>query len=476
MSATKPILLALFEFLPRPDRATGDWHLRNVLQSFARPYEVRCLVRRWDQAVYEGRRDQYVRGFEEMGFSVARLTRAALGRALREPGLGAVMACNGFVPFTHALAVRRARRDVAFLYFALDAMHVAWSRRAEVSDDPRFKRHLLDMAEVWRERQRRTAEIADATIFVSAEEAQVFRDDLPDALIASLPVVVPTRESDPARRLPDTILFACYMQYQANVDGLIHFLGGAYPRIAERVPGVVLNVVGGEPPPALRSAAAGMPGVRFLGFVPDIRVALDEARVSIAPLTWGGGIKGKVVEAMAGGLPVVATSVGAEGMRVRGGEELLIADEPEAFADAVVRLLRDDALHARIAAQGRRYVAENLSLAVLDRGVDALLAELGRRAPKPIPAPLRAWLRRDTPAMTLAARNWKHDEVLEYVQSMGRGGERFRTLWPMLLAAAAANPHRVQANRRALAWMLRRTMTDAATLLRARPGGTAARQ
>jgi O-antigen biosynthesis protein len=89
---------------------------------------------------------------------------------------------------------------------------------------------------------------------------------------------------------------------------------------------------------------------------------LDAHRISVAPLRFGAGIKGKVCEALAAGLPVVTTSVGAEGMGLASGDEVLLeADTPETYAAAVVRLLRDDALWARLAEGGRAYAEERLS-------------------------------------------------------------------------------------------------------------------
>jgi len=89
------------------------------------------------------------------------------------------------------------------------------------------------------------------------------------------------------------------------------------------------------------------------GYVPDTTPYLDAAWVSIAPLRYGAGMKGKVGEAMAAGLPVVTTSIGAEGVELKDGITALVADTPEAFADAVRRLCTDDALHQGISARAR---------------------------------------------------------------------------------------------------------------------------
>ena len=107
---------------------------------------------------------------------------------------------------------------------------------------------------------------------------------------------------------------------------------------------------------------ADIPGVRIHGHVPDLQPLLDGARVSIAPLRYGAGVKGKVNQAMAHGLPVVATTAAVEGMHLRDGEDVLVADDAAGFADAVLRLHDDEALWSRLSANGRDNVARHFSL------------------------------------------------------------------------------------------------------------------
>jgi glycosyltransferase involved in cell wall biosynthesis len=114
-------------------------------------------------------------------------------------------------------------------------------------------------------------------------------------------------------------------------------------------------------PAAIRELAVD--GVRVLGYVEDIDPLLDAARISIAPLRYGAGVKGKINQAMAFGLPVVATPMAAEGMGLRDGEELLVAESPQDFADAIVRLYGDEPLWQRLAEGGRDNVRRHFSRA-----------------------------------------------------------------------------------------------------------------
>jgi polysaccharide biosynthesis protein PslH len=166
---------------------------------------------------------------------------------------------------------------------------------------------------------------------------------------------LPEREEIPGR-----ILFTGTMSYPPNAQAARWFATEVLPRVRARRPAAGLAIVGRDPSADVLSLAA-LPGVEVTGRVPDLRPWLAEAQVVVAPLLSGGGTKLKVVEAMAAGRPVVATSIGAEGIDGGDGEHLVVADGVEAFAGAVADLLGDRARAARIAASGRALAVERYS-------------------------------------------------------------------------------------------------------------------
>jgi hypothetical protein len=169
----------------------------------------------------------------------------------------------------------------------------------------------------------------------------------------------------------DHLLFVGGFKHPPNADAAVYFVREILPLIRKQVPGVRVSVVGEDPPAQVLALRGG--GVDILGYVPDLEPLLRSATVSIAPLRFGGGLKGKVGEAMSYGLPVVTTPVGVQGMDPEHGRELMIADGHHAFADAVVRLCRDHELAARMSADARAYVSRHYSPeAVGDRVVAAL--------------------------------------------------------------------------------------------------------
>jgi len=138
---------------------------------------------------------------------------------------------------------------------------------------------------------------------------------------------------------------------------------------------VPFTVIGAHVPPGLRELAGD--GVEFAGPVADLRSRFAAARISVAPLRYGAGIQGKVCTSLAFGVPAVTTSVGAEGIAVTHGEDILIADHAEAFAQAVVRLYSDEALWKRLASNGVRAIASQFSVENAERCLRRVLGGRG---------------------------------------------------------------------------------------------------
>ena len=175
----------------------------------------------------------------------------------------------------------------------------------------------------------------------------------------------------PARypRVRQRLLFLASYKYRPeNVEAALWFHRLVLPLIRREFPGAEFVVAGYGPPERLRALVERDPGTRVTGFVDDTDEQYKSAAVFVAPILTGGGIIVKVLDALAAGTPVVTTSFGNEGISARPGEELLVADTPEAFADAVISLLRDEAEADRIAVNGSAFVARHFSLdAVLER-------------------------------------------------------------------------------------------------------------
>jgi glycosyltransferase involved in cell wall biosynthesis len=163
------------------------------------------------------------------------------------------------------------------------------------------------------------------------------------------------RPGDPP---PDgrTMVFFGLLSYTPNVDGVIHFVQDIWPRIAAQHPEARCKIIGGSAPPSLLKLAG--PRIELTGFVPDLRPHLAAAAAVVVPLRLGGGTRLKIVEAMAMAKPVVSTSLGAEGIEALPGRDLLIEDEPIAFANAVSGLLAEPSRAEQIGRSARQLAVD----------------------------------------------------------------------------------------------------------------------
>jgi len=153
------------------------------------------------------------------------------------------------------------------------------------------------------------------------------------------------------------ILFVGSMDYHANIDGAINFARDIWPQVHARKAGLVFTIVGKDPDPQVRELAA-IDGVEVTGTVTDVRPFYREAVASIVPLRVGGGSRLKILEAMAAGVPVISTGLGAEGLEVQDAENILIVDNASEFTTAIATVTENASVRQRLISAGRALVAE----------------------------------------------------------------------------------------------------------------------
>ena len=212
----------------------------------------------------------------------------------------------------------------------------------------------------------------DRILTVTAEDRQALLGLLPrseatavDKRLRVIPICVDPGEQPALQPVAQSghILHLGTMFWPPNVEGVLWFGQEVLPRVLREAPDACFTIAGKNPPPAVQALAdAGSPvagHVEVTGFVADPQPLLDRSRVFIVPVRAGGGMRVKILDAWQWGLPVVSTTVGAEGIDVRPEENVLLADTPAAFAEAVVRVLRRDEVAERLRRNGRRWVARH---------------------------------------------------------------------------------------------------------------------
>ena len=352
--------------LPTPDRDAGSLRMCGLLE---------ILRERGYAVTYVGRDVTPVPAHELLASRLA--ARVVVGRAaaiahLEEHGCEYrfVILSRADVAYDLLPAVRAHALHATVIYDTVDLHWLRTDRWADVTDDAR----LRAVSEHYRAMERSTAAAADLVLVVTELERELLRADVPEARVEVVPTIHTASRAVPPFHARRDLVFVGGFKHHPNGDGVVWFAERILPLVRRRLPQVVLDVVGPDAPEEVRCLAS--PAVRVVGHVARLEPLLDERRISVAPLRWGGGMKGKVAEAMSRGLPVVTTAAGAEGMDLRDGDSACIADSPEAFAGAVVRLYTDEALWTRISKGAHRLSAERFSPAVVGARLDAILGDL----------------------------------------------------------------------------------------------------
>jgi sugar transferase (PEP-CTERM/EpsH1 system associated) len=240
---------------------------------------------------------------------------------------------------------------------------VIWRRHYEVATNSLWK--AISWWE-WRKTaaaEQRYLRLADRVLTVSEKDRDTFATCLDARKITVIPtgVDVDYFQPLPVDEVPDSLVFTGSMDWLPNEDAILYFVEAILPLIKQQRPSVSLEVVGRNPSRKLQSLLEKETSVRLTGWVEDIRPFLARGSVCIVPLRIGGGTRLKIFEAMAMGKPVVSTAVGAEGLPVQNGQNILLADTPTDFAASVISLLRDSSERRRLGAAARTLVVENYS-------------------------------------------------------------------------------------------------------------------
>jgi GT2 family glycosyltransferase len=269
-------------------------------------------------------------------------------------------------------AVRRYAPQARVVFDTVDLHFLREERQAQVQRDEALKAVIAER----KRKELNLARLSDMTLVVSPVEKEIIERECPGLDVRVLPTLFPFEEREiPGFAERRGIIFIGGFQHPANVDGVPYFIREILPRITRQFPDVVFQVIGPDVPDKVLALATAQ--VRFLGFVPDVNPLFDGARVAVAPIRFGAGVKGKVNQSMALGVPTVATSIAAEGMYLTHGHDAMIADDPAAFAEAVVQLYTNEELWYRVSWNGRDSVRRHFSVEASAGRVDELLEWAG---------------------------------------------------------------------------------------------------
>jgi glycosyltransferase involved in cell wall biosynthesis len=262
---------------------------------------------------------------------------------------------------------------------------VIWDRLATVHRNPLARIYFANHANRMRLEEPRLCRLFDGVITLSEEDASYHRTRYGlTNVLGSVPAGgtvdprgISAAVSEPPRA--PLIAFLGSMDWLPNQDAVMWFVREILPRIQSTLPGSKLLVIGRNPPPFLESLAQMNRGLELTGTVADVSEHLRRCSLMAVPLRAGSGTRIKIIEAMAAGVPVVSTTVGAEGLPLRSNEDLLLADDADGMASAILRVLTDHSLRLALVNNGLRRVREDFSWEQSARRFDALSAKVALR-------------------------------------------------------------------------------------------------
>jgi polysaccharide biosynthesis protein PslH len=300
-----------------------------------------------------------IRLFSSQPYGIAKFCLPEVRRkvdALADEGEFDVIVCD----FMAAAGAIPWSSPVPKVLFTHNVEATIWRRHYEVAGSPIWKAVSWLEWKKMESAESRYLRLANHVLTVSKADRDAFAGVIDPAKVTVIPTGVDIEYFQPLalEEKPNSIVFTGSMDWLPNEDAIIHFLDEIFPLIREQCPDATLEVVGRKPTGKLVARAQKEKNVTLTGWVEDIRPHLARGSVCIVPLRIGGGTRLKIFEAMAMAKPVVSTSVGAEGLPVEPGQNILLADEPQDFAERALSLLRDSSARKRIGSAARTLVQE----------------------------------------------------------------------------------------------------------------------
>lgn len=283
------------------------------------------------------------------------------------PRYDAVMICRHYIASPLVECVRRHAPQAQLWFDTVDLHYLREERLAALENSPQ----LAATAAQTKVQELGVIKACDLTFVVSPVEQGILAQELPGKPVEILSNIHEPLDQTPGYAEREGLLFVGGFQHPPNVDAVTWFVREVWPLVRAEAPDMHVRIVGSKMPESLRQLAGN--GVEILGFVEDIDPLLASSRISIAPLRYGAGVKGKVNQAMSHGLPVVATPMAVEGMNLIDGTHVLVGDTPAAFAAAVLRLYRDPQLWQQLVDGGKANVRQVFSRDVARQTLARLL-------------------------------------------------------------------------------------------------------
>ena len=331
----------------------GGWRLSFASEATRDDFEV--------LAASTVNRERYESRLREIGVQNIAYGREEINAFLESEGSGIRWVLLSSPNVAHSLIprIRIHAPWASIIYNMVDFNYLRMRHQAYLNSDGTIRSSALQMREI----EIANARTSDLTLAISEDKRQALLELDPNLVVKVVPNIfdVPA-DSDPELASRQNLFFVGKFAHDSNTDAVQWFVEQIWPLIRPQRPNLKLIIAGSSAPEGALNLAP-RPGVEVLGAIDDLTPLFRRARVFVAPLRIDAGTTGEVGQSMAQGLPVVGTKIAAAGMNAVNGKDLLVADEPAAFAAAVIRLLDDDALWLQLRANSKELIRQTQSVA-----------------------------------------------------------------------------------------------------------------
>jgi len=359
-------LLVIDACMLTPDRDAGSMRMQQMLEIMV---DLGCKVTFVaDNLEYQ---QPYVSALQQLGVEVqfAPYVRS-IPQVLGAQGtvFDVIMVSRHYIAIKYIDTLRAFAPHALIVFDTVDLHFLREERLADLNGS----RTAKGTAAAKREEELALIRKTDLTLVVSTVERDLLSELAPDARVMVLSTIHEPLPDGKAFNERHGLVFIGGFRHPPNTDAVLWYATEVMPWIRQRLPGVKTYIIGSDPPPTIKALAAD--DLVIAGYVPDVMPYFSDARVSISPLRYGAGVKGKINLAMSYGLPVAATTPSIEGMHLTPGVDVVVGDGPEAFAAAVASVYNDEALWKKLSGGGRENVRAHFSREVARGAITRLLA------------------------------------------------------------------------------------------------------
>ena len=372
---SKPKILFISPHLPRFDKQSGDLRMYRFLEILSGNHEVVFLAQ---DETGEGQKEEarYLAALANLNIVIHHkdysLVKILLAHTFKAAIIEFYYIADYYIPRIKFLQPK--------CHVVVDTVDIHYRRAFSkylVTKNPKD----LSVAEKTKSEELLTYRKADVIVTVTNEDGEVLNNDCPVLNIKTIPnihdPVMSPQENDNRN-----LLFVGGFSHDPNVDAMLHFCEQIFPAIRVAVPDCKLTIIGSNPPEEIRRLQSDF--IQVTGFAPSLDPFFRNSCVSVAPLRFGAGMKGKVGEAMSRGLPVVTTSIGAQGMGLVHRHNAMICDSPSEYAASVVELIRNRGLYEDIRKNAIYHIRNTCGKVVVGKMVNSMMEELEYSTPTPM--------------------------------------------------------------------------------------------